>query len=133
MDELKSNEVILAAHTLKKGWNHDVEPGRPVAELYGLGTGWRDGGYDLEEICGKGSPCTEVTSEDAWRYFTMGPPIFMRMDDWVKVTQGWYDFLPIIRRKHKDWMEEMRAYTMSAAHQGQKTTIFSHFMISDQD
>ena len=70
----------------------------------------------------------------------------MTIDDWIKVAQGWYDFLPIIRRTGKvspacaagasdnrclqDWMEEMRSYTMSAAHQEQKTAIFQHYMIS---
>lgn len=31
----------------------------------------------------------------------MGPPIFMTIGDWVKVAQGWYDFLPKIRKNHK--------------------------------
>ena len=101
MDQLELKDVILAQHTSRAGWNHDVAPGRPVAQLYGLGTGWRDGVYNLEEICGKGSPCTKVSSQDAWRYFTMGPPIFMTMADWRKIAEGWYNYLPVIRRKHK--------------------------------
>merc|ERR1712195_45172 len=131
INELDEKDVILPSYTRDAGdWKHDVEPGRPVAQLYGLGTGWLR--YDRETICGKGSPCTRVSESDAWKYFTMGPPIFMTIDDWIKVAQGWYDFLPIIRRTGKDWMEEMRSYTMSAAHQEQKTAIFQHYMISSK-
>jgi hypothetical protein len=128
MDRVDPRSVIPGPHT--KDWQHDVEPGRPVGQLYGLGNGWQR--YELEEICGKGSPCTKVSAQDAWRYFTMGPPIFMTIDDWIKIADGWHDFLPLIRRKHKDWMEEMRSYQMSAAHNKQKTSIFKHFQISDK-
>jgi len=128
MDRVDPRAVIRGQHT--KDWQHDVEPGRPVGQQYGLGIGWLN--YELGEICGKDSPCTKVSPKDAWRYFTMGPPIFMTIDDWIKIANGWHDYLPIIRRKHKDWMEEMRSYQMSAAHNQQKTTIFKHFQISDK-
>eukprot|EP00656_Telonema_subtile_P028208 TRINITY_DN3052_c0_g1_i1.p1 TRINITY_DN3052_c0_g1~~TRINITY_DN3052_c0_g1_i1.p1 ORF type:complete len:615 (-),score=107.05 TRINITY_DN3052_c0_g1_i1:180-2024(-) len=130
MDQVEAHRVIPATHT--REWSHDVSPGKPVGQLYGLGAGWKHPPYNLTEICGENSPCTKVSEPDAWRYFTMGPPIFMTIDDWIKVAQGWYDYLPIIRRKNKDWMEEMRSYTMSAAHNEQKTAIFAHFMISDK-
>jgi hypothetical protein len=63
MDRVDPRSVIPGPHT--KDWQHDVEPGRPVGQLYGLGNGWQR--YELEEICGKGSPCTKVSAQDAWR------------------------------------------------------------------
>ena len=66
INHLDEKYVILPSYTRDAGdWRHDVEPGRPVAQLYGLGTGWLD--YDRETICGHGSPCTRVTEADAWK------------------------------------------------------------------
>jgi hypothetical protein len=64
IDQLLEKDVILPAPTEAAGdWKHDVLPGRPVGQLYGLGNGWLE--YDRETICGKGSPCTRVSPEDA--------------------------------------------------------------------
>ena len=65
--QIKSEkEIILPDYTRQAGdWKHGVEPGRPVAQLYGLGVGWLE--YDRKTICGEGSPCTRVTESDAWK------------------------------------------------------------------
>lgn len=66
MDRVAAHAVIPAYYT--QDWQHDVEPGRPVGQMYGLGIGWKS--YELKQICGSDSPCTKVSDHDAWRYRT---------------------------------------------------------------
>lgn len=123
--------VLLPHSTPPADATRGVGPGRPVGQEYGLGNGWLE--YDRRDICGPASPCANVSDADATRYFRMGPPVFVRMQEWPRLAKLWYDFLPRIRRTRKDWMEEMRAFTMAAAHLELRTTVLRHFMVSAPD
>mmetsp|Transcript_33810 Transcript_33810/g.54860 ORF Transcript_33810/g.54860 Transcript_33810/m.54860 type:complete len:556 (-) Transcript_33810:243-1910(-) len=106
-------------------------PGHPVAQMYGLGDRWLTL-FDREKICGIDSPCTKVSSEEAWTHYSVGPPYILHATDFKKVAPLWLKMMkPVYEADRGDMQADMYAYIMAAAHYNLKHTRLEHFMVSD--
>jgi hypothetical protein len=112
-----------------------VSPGVAVAQTYGLGDGWiRPKMFDRPKICGAESYCSKVTSDDAWAYYSVGPPYFLHKDDFTKVCTKWWDFMPeVYAQDEGDIQADMYAYNMAAADLGIKHATYSRYMVANEE
>ena len=83
-----------------------VVPGVAVARRYGLGAAWtgpKPGGigFDRAAICGKDSACAAVTNDEAVEFFSVGPPYLLAKEDFVKVANYWWEFMPAVYEQDK--------------------------------
>lgn len=126
-DKLESPLVI-------KPWTRDelpkrVERGRPVAQQYGLGTHWRT--FDRKKICGDNSPCLDTSDSDAYKYYPVGPPYLLHVDDWRRIAPVWTRFAPRVYDQYPELLAEMYAYCMAAAHLRLRHVRVNHMMLSN--
>lgn len=106
-----------------------VERGRPAAQFYGLGDRWLR--FKREYICGVGSPCLNVTSREAWRYYSIGPPYVAHVSDWIPLASSWVKFVPKVYEEYPQLLAEMYAYSLAAAHCRLPHARVDHYMVSN--
>eukprot|EP00756_Hemistasia_phaeocysticola_P016876 Hpha_TRINITY_DN15502_c0_g4::TRINITY_DN15502_c0_g4_i7::g.104998::m.104998/K20781/SGT1; peptidyl serine alpha-galactosyltransferase len=113
------------------GLNGTVAPGRAVAQQYGLGGSWIN--MFAKDTCPKGSPCLKVSTTEAAKRYSVGPPMLIHTQDTKPVFDDWLNFMkPVLKHpKGKDILADMWAYSMSAAHNGVTHDRYDHFMVSN--
>jgi len=81
-----------------------VTKGFPVGQQYGLGDHWLK--FNRPYVCGAGSPCTTTTSDEAFKYFPVGPPYIAHRADLEAITVIWADFVPRIYEEYPHLLAE---------------------------
>ena len=46
-----------------------------------------------DEVCGRGTPCTELTSQEALNYFDVGPPYILDKHDFKQIAPLWWEYM----------------------------------------
>eukprot|EP00613_Pedinella_sp_CCMP2098_P077813 CAMPEP_0171934422 /NCGR_PEP_ID=MMETSP0993-20121228/32004_1 /TAXON_ID=483369 /ORGANISM="non described non described, Strain CCMP2098" /LENGTH=532 /DNA_ID=CAMNT_0012575125 /DNA_START=203 /DNA_END=1801 /DNA_ORIENTATION=+ len=114
-----------------EGWKR-VEKGRPAGQQYGLGAHWLN--FNRKYVCGgAGSPCVSTTPREANKYFPVGPPYVVHVDDLRNIAKSWVEMVPRIYEEYPELLAEMYAYCMAAAHLGLKHFKVDHMMVSNVD
>lgn len=108
-----------------------VEKGRPAGQQYGLGDYWMT--FKREYICGPSSPCVTTSRRDANKYFPVGPPYVLHVDDLRSLAQEWVRMVPKIYEEYPELLAEMYAYSMAAAHLNLRHFKVDHMMVSNVD
>mmetsp|Transcript_33147 Transcript_33147/g.53241 ORF Transcript_33147/g.53241 Transcript_33147/m.53241 type:complete len:553 (-) Transcript_33147:135-1793(-) len=108
-----------------------AQPGKPVAQYYGLGAAWLNM-FDLKKTCGEASPCLSISHNEASEKYSVGPPYILHVEDYKKVAVSWETIMkPVYEQDRGDMQADMYAYIMSAAHHKLPHTRLNHFMVSD--
>ena len=113
-----------------------VAPGRPVAQMYGLGAPWTNDThlkFNRGRVCGPGSPCLEPDRNYGAAHFSVGPPYILIKEDMIRLTETWTKFLPRVYEKYPHLLAEMYAYSMAAAHEKLPHLQLENYMVSDID
>jgi hypothetical protein len=112
-----------------------VKPGIAVAQRYGLGPGWVQASmFDRVKICGAESWCTKVNDDEAWQWYSVGPPYLLHHTDFKKVAIKWWEFMrPVYAQDRGDIQADMYAYNMAAAHYEVKHVELGNYMVSNED
>lgn len=127
---LPPEDLIFSGIPAEPGLNV-VVPKKPVGQMYGLGDGWVHK-FDRESICGKNSPCSKVTSKDAWLHYAVGPPYIIHMQDMKELTTLWSNYMrPVFKVIPGDILTDMWAYIMGAANLGMPHTKLEQYMVSE--
>ena len=121
--------ILVTRPVVTTGLPPRVARGSPVAQYYGLGDKWVT--FNREYICGAGSPCLSVSSNEAWRYYSVGPPYILHVDDWSKIAQAWVDFVPKVYEEYPNLLAEMYAYCLAAAHHELPHYRIDSYMVSN--
>lgn len=108
-----------------------VERGTPFGQQYGLGTHWLT--FDRAAVCGERSRCVQTSQKDAYKYYPVGPPYIMHIDDWRRLAPVWSEFAPRVYKQYPNLLAEMYAYCMAAAHLDLKHVRVNHLMLSNAD
>jgi hypothetical protein len=129
-----------------------VTPGKPAAQLYGLGAPWTidtHAKFNRTYVCGSGSPCTTVKTVFGERHYAVGPPYIAHRTDMIRIADTWSEFVPKynfcrfaaydvsqlcfcrVHVKYPFLLAEMYAYSMAAAHLDLPHQQFEHFMVSN--
>lgn len=69
-----------------------VAPRKPVGARYGLGGQWLE--FNRTQICGADSLCTKATSADVSKYYTVGPPYILHIQDVENLARKWAALVP---------------------------------------
>ena len=111
-----------------------VAPGRPVAQMYGLGAPWTNDThlkFNRGRICGPGSPCLEPNEHYGRMHFAVGPPYILIKEDMVRLTETWTKFVPRVYEGYPHLLAEMYSYSMAAAHEKLPHLQLENYMVSD--
>eukprot|EP00605_Chrysophyceae_sp_TOSAG23-4_P001931 GSChrysophyteH1.ASY1.ANO1.2134.1 assembled CDS len=123
-----------------------VRPGHPGGQLYGLQAPWTlernrdtslrtkkgDNNYfDLNDICGQGSPCFDVSTRDGNKHYAVGPPYLIHIQDFGRLVNTWVTMVPKVYRGYPHLLAEMYAYVLAAAHEKLPHTTVTHHMVSN--
>lgn len=156
-----SRKAIEQISPLIEIQNH-VSHGRPIAQQYGFGAHWLDvvAGNLPYILFGQGSrrqrthphletgkgilkdaqtaeeiisPVQTLSKEDARVMYAAGPPYMLTGRDMYRLTTLWVDTLPRLFEVYPQFMAEMYAYSLSAAHLNLKHQLGQAFMVSTTD
>mmetsp|Transcript_23892 Transcript_23892/g.36785 ORF Transcript_23892/g.36785 Transcript_23892/m.36785 type:complete len:539 (-) Transcript_23892:593-2209(-) len=109
-----------------------VEHGRPFAQMYGFGDGWRRRHrFNMTELLGPDSPALLVTQEEAEAYYPAGPPYIATAKDTKKIVWLWSEIMFRGYEQYADLLTEMYCYCMAAAHLRLPHVILTSLMVSD--
>lgn len=111
------------------GGSSVVEVGRPLAQQYGLGGQWRHK-FPVATIAGAESPALNYDDESAAKFFSVGPPLILHKDDWVKLAPLWRQNMKPVLQVENDILADMWAYCIAAAHLQLEHQILDQYMIS---
>lgn len=106
-----------------------VSKGKPVAQRYGLGGSWVTR-FNVKKIAGEGSPALSYTENMAARYFAVGPPLMLHVDDLTELAPLWSKNMKEVFPISHDILSDMWAYCIAAAHLRLEHTILDQYMIS---
>ncbi|KAL7548065.1 hypothetical protein ACHAWF_011350 [Thalassiosira exigua] len=117
-DDFSNERETLVGPRRKKVFadqpSHVARPGRPYAQAYGLGAGWRK--FDLDYVAGPSSPAKDVDQKAAGIYYPAGPPYVATAGDMMRLATTWSDFAPRVYEGYPHLLAEMYAYCIAAAH-----------------
>jgi len=102
-----------------------VQPGKPVAQLYGVGCRWNEWGFCKEKGC-------ELTCREAWNEYSAGPPYMQHISDWKRFMPLWAKYSQLSRQQDP-WpgiMYEMFGYSLAAASLDMKHKLPKKWMLS---
>lgn len=90
-----------------------VIKGRPVAQHYGLEGGWVTR-FPVAKITGEGSPATTYSSGEAAKWFSVGPPLMLHVDDLTDLAALWQDYMkPVLEVRLRNVRESSNTYNDS--------------------
>ena len=121
----------------ESGWvgakmTNKVVPGIPVAQYYGFGSSWLTSlKGNLVRVVGPESPALNVSLSDAGIYYPAGPPYLADANDMYNIAVHWVRFLPRVHELFPEFMAEMHAYSIAAAHLKLPHQLAKGFMVSD--
>jgi len=111
---------------------HVVTHGHPFAQQYGFGDAWLTSlNGRLDEVVPPGSPALNVSKKDARNYYPAGPPYVATAKDMYRIAVQWVRFLPKVHAIFPDFMCEMHAYSVAAAHLELPHKLGKGFIVSD--
>ena len=107
-----------------------VKEGRPVAQRYGLEGHWIKR-FPVKEITGDAnSPALLYSTREAARYFSVGPPLILHVNDITELAVLWERYMRPVLKIDSDILADMWAYSIGAAHLELHHTILDNYMIS---
>lgn len=88
-----------------------VRKGKPVAQAYGLGGQWVQK-FDVAAVTGDPqSNALKYTEHTAAKYFAVGPPMMLHIDDATALSKLWSQYMrPVLNKIGKDILADMWAY-----------------------
>lgn len=111
---------------------NEVVHGIPIAQEYGYGNAWLQSlNGNLSYVVGPDSPALEVSLKDAETYYPAGPPYLATGKDMYAIATHWIKFLPRVHDLFPEFMAEMHAYSIAAAHLQLPHQLAKGFMVSD--
>ena len=109
-----------------------VTDGRPVAQVYGLGSKWTT--FPLASITGNPStPALSVGAQAASDLYAAGPPFLLSGRDMLDVAVGWAAFVKPVNEIYPTLLGEMYAFCVAAADRNLPFDLASSFMVSALD
>jgi len=115
---LEPDMVILKPFNVE-----NVTEGHPVAQKYGIGSTWLN--WDIcPNMC-------NITTQDAWNWYSVGPPIMMHINDWQKVAPSWLNYAFHVWKHDSSIFSDIYSYVIAAAANNIKHNIVSSLMVSD--
>lgn len=111
-----------------------VEKGKPVGQLYGLGAPWTREvhlKFNKTIICGPDSPCVKVSESFGQGHYAVGPPYMLHISDAKRIAKTWSEFTPkVYLNGYPHLLAEMYAYSMAAAAEELPHLSVYHHMVS---
>jgi len=108
-----------------------VLEGQPIGQHYGIGAQWIQT-FNLEDICGEGTPAKKVTQAEGHQYYTVGPPLMMHRNDLAKLAPLWAKYmLKVVDKNKYDILADMYAYSIAAAHLELPHLVLDNYMYSN--
>ena len=104
-----------------------VRHGHPLAQEYGLRDIWRK----YAHVAGPDSPAAKVTSNEAMRSYSVGPPYIATALDFYIIAANWCEFVPKIYKEYPQALATTHAYSIAAAHLSLKHQLMGSLMVSD--
>jgi hypothetical protein len=109
-----------------------VSRGHPIAQQYGFGARWLTSlKGNLSYVVGPNSPALKITHKEAEKYYPAGPPYVSTAQDMYDLAKHWVKFLPRVHEIFPEFMAEMHAYSVAAAHLQLPHQLNEGFMVSD--
>jgi len=125
--------IVTEGQGTDPGANQPVDhakKGRPVAQRYGLGAGWKSR-FHVEDITlDPDSPAITMSEQEAARTTSVGPPLILHVDDISRLSMYWAAYMLRVLAQEKDILADMWAYSIGAAHLGLKHTMVDMYMVS---
>ena len=105
-----------------------VTHGQPYAQAYGLGTQWRK--FNISHIAGRDSPAKDVSRQDGFLYYPVGPPYIATARDMYHIAITWSTFVIRVHDEYPHLLAEMFAYCIAVAHLHLPHVIIDSLMIT---
>jgi len=102
----------------------DVTEGDPIAQKYGIGGKWLQWNLCNSTMC-------KIDDRKAWDWYSVGPPIIMHKNDWIKVANSWYNYAPEVYKHDSSILSDMYSYAIGAADNNIKHRTVTNMMVSD--
>jgi len=127
----KGNPVGQSVHALGSPWAGPENRQKSKKSL--RGREGEDHYFDVEYICGKASACSTVTVKEAAKWYAVGPPYIVHIDDFRQIVDAWVLMVPKIQSGSGSGLPNriavVHAYNMAAAHlQLPHTTVLQHLI-----
>ena len=109
-----------------------VVHGFPIAQQYAYGSAWLTSlNGNISHVVGPDSPIHNMTDKEAALYYPAGPPYLATGKDMYAIAKHWVKFLPRVHDIFPQFMAEMHAYSVAAAHLKLPHQLTPEFMVSD--
>jgi hypothetical protein len=117
-----------------------VRVGHPAGQHFGIGGAWARASsrtrpawqnFSKAYVCGEGSPCTTTTLDDANSNYAAGPVYLASVQDWRRIAESWWLFVPRVHKQYPHLLAEMYGFTMAVANLTLPWSLMSHYMVSD--
>ena len=105
-----------------------VTHGQPYAQAYGLGSQWRK--FNISHIAGHDSPARDVSHQDGFLYYPVGPPYIATARDMYHIAITWSTFVVHVHDEYPHLLAEMFAYCIAVAHLHLPHVIIDSLMIT---
>jgi len=108
------------------------ERGRAAGELYGIGTAWLDKVNFKQQCKDAGGNC-DISHDEAFKYFTAGPPLIIHKDDLKKMAPMWLNYTDQLWKaaNKQGWAFDMDGYSMGMVQIGVRHNISAYLMTGD--
>lgn len=104
-----------------------VLPNRPLGQLYGLGGSFARR-FKVKEFAGEDSLAAQLTSQEAAKHYSVGPPMIALAQDYEKIFPKWVEFMmPVYQANPGDIIADMYAYSLASAHYDMKHLTFDQY------
>jgi len=122
-------DIISSTKVPVRELNSSVTRGHGVGQTYGIGHNWLK---HVTAVCGQDSNAKHFSEEEADRYFQVGPPYILHLDDWKALAPLYTLFMKrMVKITGPGILTDMYGYAMAAAHLNIIHTRLDHFMVSD--
>jgi len=102
----------------------NVSEGNPIAQKYGIGPKWLRWKLCDSDMC-------KINDRDGWKWYSVGPPIMMHINDWRKVADSWYKYSPEVYKHDSTILSDMYSYAVGAADNNIRHLTVTNMMVSD--
>lgn len=131
---------LLRATGLSEELPAAVQTGNPAGQHFGLGGAWVSTpnphrpawiNFSKSFVCGRDSPCTATSRDEADRRYAVGPVYLASREDWTSIAERWWKFVPLVHEQYPHLLAEMYGYTMAVADLKLRFHLLSSYMVSD--
>ena len=120
-----------------------ISTGNPAGQHFGVGGAWVQGmaanakpawkNFSKALVCGKGSPCTTTSRDEATHKYAVGPVYLATVADWKQIATTWWDYVPKVHGQYPYLLAEMYSLTMAVANLRLSFHLFSNYMVTGSD